>query len=128
MNSLQIFFIIICFFFKNEVLSIEPNEMLEDPKLESVAREIGKNIRCLVCQNEDIQNSNADIAKDLRVLIRKQIKKGKTKKEIFSYIHDRYGDFVLYNPPVNRKTISLWLIPLFFFLFLFYVFFRKKKR
>ncbi|MBC11201.1 MAG: hypothetical protein CMP32_04730 [Rickettsiales bacterium] len=128
MNSLQIFFIIICFFFKNEVLSIEPNEMLEDPKLESVAREISKNIRCLVCQNEDIQNSNADIAKDLRVLIRKQIKKGKTKKEIFSYIHDRYGDFVLYNPPVNRKTISLWLIPLFFFLFLFYVFFRKKKR
>ncbi len=128
MNSLRIFFIIICFFFKNEVLSIEPNEMLEDPKLESVAREISKNIRCLVCQNEDIQNSNADIAKDLRVLIRKQIKKGKTKKEIFSYIHDRYGDFVLYNPPVNRKTISLWLIPLFFFLFLFYVFFRKKKR
>ena len=128
MNSLRIFFIIICFFFKNEVLSIEPNEMLEDPKLESVAREISKNIRCLVCQNEDIQNSNADIAKDLRVLIRKQIKKGKSKKEIFSYIHDRYGDFVLYNPPVNRKTISLWLIPLFFFLFLFYVFFRKKKR
>ena len=128
MKSLRFFFIIICFFFKNEVLSIEPNEMLEDPKLESVAREISKNIRCLVCQNEDIQNSNADIAKDLRVLIRKQIKKGKTKKEIFSYIHDRYGDFVLYNPPVNRKTISLWLIPLFFFLFLFYVFFRKKKR
>ena len=128
MKSLRFFFILICFFLKNEVLSIEPNEMLEDPKLESVAREISKNIRCLVCQNEDIQNSNADIAKDLRVLIRKQIKKGKTKKEIFSYIHDRYGDFVLYNPPVNRKTISLWLIPLFFFLFLFYVFFRKKKR
>ena len=128
MKSLRFFFILICFLLKNEVLSIEPNEMLEDPKLESVAREISKNIRCLVCQNEDIQNSNADIAKDLRVLIRKQIKKGKTKKEIFSYIHDRYGDFVLYNPPVNRKTISLWLIPLFFFLFLFYVFFRKKKR
>ena len=95
-------------------------------KLENVARIIGKELRCLVCQNEDIENSNADIAKDLRILVRKMLSEGKTKDEIISYVHSRYGDFVLFNPPVRFDTSLLWLLPIIFLIFLCYTFFRKK--
>ena len=94
-------FIYIILFIFSDLYAVEPDEMLDDPILENIARDIGKKIRCLVCQNEDIENSNADIAKDLRVLIRKKISEGKEKKEIISYIHSRYGDFVL-SPPINQ--------------------------
>ena len=65
-------------------------------KLEKIAREIGKELRCLVCQNEDIQNSNADIAKDLRKIVRKKLSEGETKEQIITFIHSKYGDFVLF--------------------------------
>lgn len=111
----------------SQVQSVEPDEILADQKLENVARIIGKELRCLVCQNEDIENSNADIARDLRILVRKMLSNGKTKDEIVSYIHSRYGDFVLFNPPVRYDTSLLWVLPVIFLLFLFYVFFRKKN-
>ena len=110
----------------SQVQSVEPDEILADQKLENVARLIGKELRCLVCQNEDIENSNADMARDLRVLVRKMLSEGKTKDEIVSYIHSRYGDFVLFNPPVRYDTSLLWLLPIIFLILLSYTFFRKK--
>ncbi len=120
-------FIYIILFIFSDLYAVEPDEMLDDPILENIARDIGKKIRCLVCQNEDIENSNADIAKDLRVLIRKKISEGKEKKEIISYIHSRYGDFVLYTPPIRSDTIWLWVFPIGFLILLSFIFFRKKR-
>ncbi len=117
---------IVIFLFCSQVHSVEPDEILSDQKLENIARLIGKELRCLVCQNEDIENSNADIAKDLRILVRKMLSDGKTKNEIISYIHSRYGDFVLFNPPIRYDTSLLWLLPIIFLILLSYIFFRKK--
>ena len=118
--------LIVVFLLYSQVQSVEPDEILADQKLENVARLIGKELRCLVCQNEDIENSNADMARDLRVLVRKMLSEGKTKDEIVSYIHSRYGDFVLFNPPVRYDTSLLWLLPIIFLILLSYTFFRKK--
>jgi cytochrome c-type biogenesis protein CcmH len=118
--------LIIMFLLYSQVQSVEPDEILADQKLENVARLIGKELRCLVCQNEDIENSNADMARDLRILVRKMLSEGKTKDEIISYIHSRYGDFVLFNPPVRYDTSLLWLLPIIFLILLSYTFFRKK--
>ena len=126
MNSaLQI--IIIFFFFPIfNLQSIEPDEVLKDEKLETRARTISKQLRCLVCQNEDIDHSNADIAKDLRIIIREKLTEGNSNKEILNFIHNKFGDFVLYKPPVRTDTILLWVTP-FFLIYLFYfLFFRKK--
>ncbi len=112
------------FFF--QAYSIEPNEILDDKKLEKIAREIGKELRCLVCQNEDIQNSNADIAKDLRKIVRIKLLEGESKKQIIDYIHSRYGDFVLFAPPIRIDTFGLWALPVLFFFFLTFVLFRKR--
>jgi cytochrome c-type biogenesis protein CcmH len=118
--------LIVMFLLCSQVQAVEPDEILADQKLENVARLIGKELRCLVCQNEDIENSNADMARDLRILVRKMLSEGKTKDEIISYIHSRYGDFVLFNPPIRYDTSLLWLLPIIFFLLLSYTFFRKK--
>ena len=118
--------LIIMFLLCSQVQAVEPDEILADQKLENVARLIGKELRCLVCQNEDIENSNADMARDLRILVRKMLSEGKTKDEIISYIHSRYGDFVLFNPPVRYDTSLLWLLPIIFLILLSYTFFRKK--
>ena len=107
--------------------SVEPDEILENKELEYTAREIGRSLRCLVCQNEDIENSNADIAKDLRILVRKKLLQGESKKEIISYVHSRYGDFVLFSPPFRYDTLGLWILPFGFFLVLLYLFFRRKN-
>ena len=87
---------------------------------------IGKELRCLVCQNEDIENSNADIARDLRILVRKMLSEGKTKDEIISYIHSRYGDFVLFNPPIRFDTSLLWLLPIIFLIY-FVILFSERN-
>ena len=118
--------LIVMFLLYSQVQAVEPDEILADQKLENVARLIGKELRCLVCQNEDIENSNADMARDLRILVRKMLSEGKTKDEIISYIHSRYGDFVLFNPPVRYDTLLLWLLPIIFLILLSYTFFRKK--
>ena len=118
--------LIVMFLLYSQVQSVEPDEILADQKLENVARLIGKELRCLVCQNEDIENSNADMARDLRILVRKMLSEGKTKDEIISYIHSRYGDFVLFKPPIRYDTSLLWLLPIIFLILLSYTFFRKK--
>jgi cytochrome c-type biogenesis protein CcmH len=91
--------------------AVEPGEMLSNPVLEARARAIGKELRCLVCQNESIDDSNADLAHDLRVLLRERLVKGDTDQQAIQYIVDRYGQFVLLKPPVEPATYVLWFGP-----------------
>ena len=92
------------------------------------ARNISKNIRCMVCQNQSIDESNAPLAKDLRILIREKIKAGKNNEEIYKFLTDRYGDFILLKPPFKLNTFALWFLPLIFFVIgIFIVFFHNKK-
>jgi cytochrome c-type biogenesis protein CcmH len=93
-------------------MAVEPSEVLEDPVLEARAREISKELRCLVCQNQDIDSSNAGLAKDLRVLVRERLVAGDTNEEVINFVVDRYGNFVLLKPPVQSNTIVLWLTPI----------------
>jgi cytochrome c-type biogenesis protein CcmH len=88
-----------------------PEEMLDDPKLEERARELGKQLRCVVCQNQAIDDSNAPLAKDLRGLVRERLAAGDTNDEVLSYVTARYGDFVLLEPPVRANTWLLWYGP-----------------
>src|ERR1700720_501585 len=83
----------------------------EDPQIEQRMRALTEQLRCLVCQNETLADSRADLAEDLRRQIREQIKAGKSDKEIIVFLTDRYGDFVIYNPPVKRTTYLLWFGP-----------------
>ncbi|RDD60588.1 cytochrome c-type biogenesis protein [Ferruginivarius sediminum] len=92
-------------------LAVEPKEMLDDPKLEQRARELSAEIRCLVCQNQSIDESNAGLAEDMRLLIRERIKAGDSNAEIKDYLTARYGDFVLLKPPMKPETYILWYAP-----------------
>lgn len=91
--------------------AFEPSERLADPALEARARAIGRELRCLVCQNESIDESNADFAHDLRVLIRKLLVAGDTDRQVIDYVVARYGVFVLLDPPFMPATWLLWLGP-----------------
>ncbi|PTW57633.1 cytochrome c-type biogenesis protein CcmH [Breoghania corrubedonensis] len=92
--------------------AVQPDEMLKDPKLEARAREISEGLRCMVCQNESIDESNADLARDLRLLVRERLKAGDTDEEVRDYLVARYGEFVLLKPRFERKTFILWFAPL----------------
>jgi cytochrome c-type biogenesis protein CcmH len=91
--------------------AVEPGEMLADPALEARARAVSQDIRCLVCQNQSIDDSNADLAHDLRVLVRERLEAGDSDQQVKDYLVARYGDFVLLNPPFKLKTVILWLWP-----------------
>ena len=108
--------------------TVEPDEVLQNPKQELRARNISKNIRCMVCQNQSIDESMAPLAKDLRILIRNKIKKGKRDDEIYKFLTDRYGDFILLKPPLKLSTVALWFLPFVFFIIgIFIVSFHNKK-
>ena len=85
--------------------------MLADPVLEARARDIGKDLRCLVCRNQSIDDSEADLAHDLRVLVRQRLTAGDTNQQVIDYIVSRYGDFILLKPPFKPETMLLWLSP-----------------
>jgi cytochrome c-type biogenesis protein CcmH len=91
--------------------AVEPKEMLADPTLEGRAREISRGLRCVVCQNESIDESDADLAHDLRVLVRERLVAGDSDEQVVQFIVDRYGDFVLLRPPVKPETYLLWASP-----------------
>jgi cytochrome c-type biogenesis protein CcmH len=91
--------------------AVEPSERLADPVLEARARALSQELRCLVCQNESIDDSAADLAHDLRVLLRQRIAAGDSDAEAVKYLTDRYGDFVLLKPPVEPATYALWFGP-----------------
>jgi cytochrome c-type biogenesis protein CcmH len=92
-------------------LAVEPGEMLDDPGLEARARAISKDLRCLVCQNQSIDDSNADLAHDLRVIVRERLVAGDSDEQVVAYVVARYGDFVLLDPPFKATTWALWLGP-----------------
>jgi cytochrome c-type biogenesis protein CcmH len=96
--------------------AVAPDEMLKDPSLEARARVLSAGLRCLVCQNQSIDESHAPLARDLRLLVRERLVAGDTNEQITDYIVARYGEFVLLRPPINAHTIILWIAPGFFLL------------
>jgi len=92
--------------------AVEPREMMADPALEARAREVSKALRCVVCQNETIDESNAELARDMRLMVRHRITEGDTNQQVLDYMVGRYGDFVLLKPRFTATTLALWLGPL----------------
>ena len=128
-NFFIIFILIYCI---NPLIlkAIEPEEILSNSAFENRARNLSKGIRCLVCQNQTIDDSDSELAKDLRSIIRKKIVQGDTDDEINKFLVDRYGNFILMKPPINKQTIMLWLSPLVLTLsgiVIIYFSFRKRK-
>lgn len=100
-------FLIFCLM-ASPLWAVEPDEVLDDPVLEERARAISVNVRCVVCQNEAIDSSNAGVARDLRILVRERLVAGDTDEEVYAYLVARYGDFVLFKPPLKPSTYLLW--------------------
>jgi cytochrome c-type biogenesis protein CcmH len=92
-------------------LALQPDEVLADPALEARARELSKGLRCLVCQNQSIDDSDADLARDLRILLRERLAAGDSDEQVIGFLVARYGDFVLLKPPVMPVTWALWFGP-----------------
>ncbi len=90
---------------------VTPDEILDDPVLEARARALGRQLRCLVCQNQSIDDSDADLAKDIRRIVRERLVAGDTDEEIIAYLTARYGDFILLKPPMKPATWALWIGP-----------------
>jgi cytochrome c-type biogenesis protein CcmH len=90
------------------VLAVQPDEILEDPALEERARDLSKGLRCLVCRNESIDESNADLARDLRLLVRERLVAGDSDEEVIDFVVDRYGEYVLLRPRAKGSTWLLW--------------------
>ena len=109
-------FLLIFFFFLvidiDPSFTVEPNEIISNPIYENRARDLSKGIRCLVCQNQSIDDSDSDLAKDLRRIIRKKIIQGENDNEIIQYLVDKYGNFILMKPPLYQDTYILWISPL----------------
>ena len=115
-------------FFSKISYSVEPEEFLQNPKQEMRARNISKNIRCLVCQNQSIDDSSAPLAKDLRALIRIKVQENDTDEEIYKFLTDRYGDFILLKPPFKISTFLLWSLPFVFVIIGIFILFVHNKK
>jgi len=112
----------------DKVRALQPDEILKNQQQEQRAREISKIIRCMVCQNQSIDDSNAPLARDLRILIREKIKQGEKNKEIYKFLTDRYGDFILLKPPLKLSTLVLWFSPFLFFILGIFVLLNHNKK
>jgi cytochrome c-type biogenesis protein CcmH len=93
-------------------LAVQPDEMLRDPSLEARARALSQELRCMVCQNQSIDDSDAPLARDLRILVRERLQAGDSDQQVIDYLTDRYGDFVLLRPRLSARTALLWSVPL----------------
>lgn len=100
-----------CFLLVLPALAVQPDEVLDDPVLEERARDLSKDLRCVVCQNENIDSSHAGVARDLRILVRERLVEGDSDQEVLDYVVARYGDYVLFNPPFKPSTYALWIGP-----------------
>ena len=107
----------LCFIFFQPIWAVEPDEILVNPNVEHRAREISKNIRCVVCQNEPIDSSNSGVARDLRILIRERLLNGDTDDQVYNFLVQRYGEFVLFKPRFKPSTYLLWFMPFLLFIF-----------
>ena len=107
-------------------LAVQPDEILKDPALEARARSISAGLRCLVCQNQSIDDSDATVAKDLRVLIREQLQQNKTNEDVVNFVVERYGEYVLLKPRLKAGTLVLWATPFLILLAGLVFAFRRK--
>jgi cytochrome c-type biogenesis protein CcmH len=113
---IRVLFMVFLLSFSAQVLALSPDERLTDPALEQRAKNLTHQVRCPVCQGEAIDESNADLARDLRRLVRARLTAGDTDRQVLSYLQNRYGDFILMQPPVRGDTAALWLVPLVIFI------------
>lgn len=120
------FNLIFSLFLGSSAMSVEPKEMLNNIVLEKRARSISKQLRCVVCQNESIDDSSAIIARDMRKLVREKILSGETDQEIVSYMRQRYGDFVLLKPRFALLTFFLWFSPIIILLIGLTIFYKQR--
>jgi cytochrome c-type biogenesis protein CcmH len=113
MKALRLFFILLCLGIgAGHAYAVQPGEMLADPSLEKRARELSAELRCLVCQNQSIDDSSAPLARDLRLVVRERLIAGDTNEQVMNYVVDRYGEFILLRPPFRLATLLLWITPL----------------
>jgi len=108
---LHAFALVIALFWSSSLWAVQPDEMLSDPTLEARARALSKELRCMVCQNESIDASEAPLAHDLRVIVRERIKAGDSDAQVFDFLVARYGEFVLLKPRLSWHTAALWGLP-----------------
>ena len=130
LGALAAIMVVISLTLSVQSFAIGVDKPLSDPALEARARAIHKQLRCLVCQNQAIDDSDADLARDLRALVRERLSLGETDQEVLKYVVGRYGDWVLLNPPFNTRTLALWIGPVVLLLFggvFAVVIFRRQK-
>ena len=108
---IRVLIFIIALLFSGAAHAVNPDEMLKDPALESRARAIGQELRCLVCQNQSIDDSDATLARDLRVIVRERITAGDSDQQVLDFVTARYGNYVLLKPPFQSNTYLLWFLP-----------------
>lgn len=101
--------LLLCLAVATPALAVQPDEMLADPALEARARDVSKGLRCLVCRNESIDESNADLARDMRLLVRERIVAGDSNEEVVAFVVDRYGEYVLLSPTARGANLLLWI-------------------
>ncbi|KTC88682.1 cytochrome c-type biogenesis protein CcmH [Fluoribacter dumoffii] len=124
MNSRVPFLILTFLFFLSSSIWANSTYPLDSPQKEAQFQHLLKDLRCLVCQNQDLADSNAELAKDLRNQVYQMVKEGKSDTEISDYLTARYGDFILFNPPVKAVTFLLWFGPIVFLFLGFVIFWR----
>jgi cytochrome c-type biogenesis protein CcmH len=111
MRLLRAMTLLVAFASATAAFAVQPDEVLSDPALEQRARALSKELRCMVCQNQSIDDSDAPLARDLRILVRDRLKAGDSDAEVLLFLTDRYGEFVRLTPPFNWRTFLLWLGP-----------------
>ena len=126
-----LFYILFAFFITSRAIAVEPSEILGNSQLEHRARELSSNIRCLVCQNENIDSSDSEFAKDIRLFIRNQLVEGRSDKEIEKFLVSKYGTYILFKPRFTGYNIFLYLFGPFIFILgistIFFLFLKSKK-
>jgi len=111
-NAARLILLLLALALPFAAFAVQPNEVLDDPALETRARALSANLRCLVCQNQSIDDSDAPLARDLRLLVRERLVAGDSDADVTRFLVARYGEFVLLRPPIGAHTILLWLTPL----------------
>jgi len=111
MRRFALFALLAALMIPTAALAVTPDEMLKDPVLEARARELSRELRCMVCQNQSIDDSEASLAKDLRLLVRERLTKGDSDQQVLDFLVARYGAFVLLKPPFEWQTLLLWGLP-----------------
>jgi len=109
--SIALLFLMLALGFASSALAVKPDEMLADPVLEARARTLSEGLRCMVCQNQSIDESDADLARDLRILVRQRLVAGDTDQQVMDYVVSRYGEFVLLKPRFDLRNALLWGTP-----------------